>query len=46
MTPPIDIPEDKVIRWHPEFKLDTVPDVEAAELPKPPFKGENYRIVN
>lgn len=27
---------EKVTRWHPKFLLDEVPDVESAELPRPP----------
>ena len=38
-SPPIEIPDDKLIRWHPEFDLDNIPDVEEAELPKPPLTG-------
>ena len=26
-----------MLRWHPSFQLDCVPDVEEAELPKPPL---------
>eukprot|EP00731_Ephydatia_muelleri_P012345 Em0006g1239a len=40
-SPPIEIPDDKLIRWHPEFDLDNIPDVEEAELPKPPLT-ESY----
>jgi chromatin licensing and DNA replication factor 1 len=27
---------DKIMRWHPRFKLNNIPDIEPAELPKPP----------
>jgi hypothetical protein len=27
---------DKITRWHPKFRLDEVPDIEPAEVPKPP----------
>ena len=30
------ITEDKIVRWHPAFVLDTVPEVEEAPLPQPP----------
>ena len=30
-----------MLRWHPAFQLDSVPDVEEAELPKPPLT-ESY----
>lgn len=40
LVPPIRVPADKQIsRWHPQFKLDEIPDIVAAEnaLPaKPP----------
>ncbi len=39
LDPPLTIPEDKVLRWHPEFILDNVPNVVEASLPQPPFKG-------
>ena len=42
LDPPLDIPEEKVLRWHPAFQLDMVPDIEEAELPKPPLKGTIY----
>ena len=33
----IQINESNIKRWHPGFKLDSVPDVEPAELPQAPF---------
>ena len=39
LEPPMTIPDDEVNRWHPEFKLDLVPDVETANLPKPPVQS-------
>ena len=39
--PPLHIPDDKILRWHPAFTLDSVPEVEAAPLPAPPIK-ETY----
>lgn len=28
--------DKKIIRWHPKFHVDDVPDVAEAELPQPP----------
>lgn len=39
LNPPLVIPDEKILRWHPSFTLDTIPDVEEAELPKPPITG-------
>ena len=39
LDPPLDISDDKVMRWHPAFPLDSVPEVEESELPKPPMTG-------
>ncbi|XP_076470444.1 DNA replication factor Cdt1-like isoform X2 [Babylonia areolata] len=36
--PPIQIPSSKMTRWHPRFPLDSVPDIEKAELPEPPIQ--------
>ncbi|KAK0046376.1 DNA replication factor Cdt1 [Biomphalaria pfeifferi] len=33
---PLNVPDDKITRWHPLFQLDKVPEVIPAELPKPP----------
>ena len=41
LKPPLHIPDDKILRWHPAFALDSVPEVEAAPLPAPPIK-ETY----
>ena len=41
LKPPLHIPDEKVLRWHPAFALDSVPDVEATPLPTPPIK-ETY----
>lgn len=35
LIPSIRIPDDKLVRWHPEFDLLQVPDIEAAKLPLP-----------
>lgn len=36
LEPPLEIPKDKITRWHPEFDIEKVPDVEPAKLPQPP----------
>lgn len=41
LNPPLTIPDEKVLRWHPAFALDAVPEVEVAPLPLPPIK-ETY----
>ena len=41
LDPPLTIPDEKILRWHPAFALDTVPDIAAAPLPTPPIK-ETY----
>ena len=40
LDPPLSIPEEKVLRWHPAFPLEHIPDVEPATLPRPPVTGE------
>lgn len=32
----LSIPEEKLTRWHPRFRLDEVPDIEPSALPEPP----------
>ncbi|OXB78402.1 UNVERIFIED_CONTAM: hypothetical protein H355_009173 [Colinus virginianus] len=36
LSPPMEVPEDKLTRWHPRFRVDEVPDISPAELPQPP----------
>ncbi|XP_069701256.1 DNA replication factor Cdt1 [Periplaneta americana] len=36
LVPPMIIPRDKLTRWHPEFEIDQVPDIEPDSLPQPP----------
>uniref|UniRef100_A0A1A9WV46 CDT1 domain-containing protein n=1 Tax=Glossina brevipalpis TaxID=37001 RepID=A0A1A9WV46_9MUSC len=36
LNPPLSIPKEKVVRWHPDFDLENCPDVELAHLPQPP----------
>ena len=40
LNPPLVIPDAKVLRWHPAFSLDAIPEVVESELPKPPVAGE------
>ncbi|XP_065517690.1 DNA replication factor Cdt1 [Lathamus discolor] len=36
LSPPMVVPEEKLMRWHPRFNVDEVPDIIPAELPRPP----------
>ncbi|XP_054026285.1 DNA replication factor Cdt1 [Dryobates pubescens] len=36
LKPPLEVPEEKLTRWHPRFNVDKVPDISPAELPQPP----------
>lgn len=36
LDPPMIIPDDKLTRWHPEFELEKVPEVDCARLPEAP----------
>lgn len=36
LDPPMDIPKDKLKRWHPEFDIEHIPDIEMDALPEPP----------
>ncbi|KAK4316208.1 hypothetical protein Pmani_012613 [Petrolisthes manimaculis] len=40
LDPPIPSSSVAIKRWHPEFPLEEIPDIEAAELPKPPVTNE------
>lgn len=31
------IPEEKLTRWHPRFRLDEIPEIESSALPEPPY---------
>lgn len=31
-----DVPVDKINKWHPNFDLENLEDIEASELPRPP----------
>lgn len=36
LDPPMVIPDDKLTRWHPEFEIEKVPEVDCAKLPEMP----------
>lgn len=36
LDPPMVIPDDKLTRWHPEFEIEKVPEVESSKLPEMP----------
>lgn len=36
LDPPMVIPDDKLARWHPEFEIEKLPEVEWAKLPEIP----------
>uniref|UniRef100_A0A8C5DGH9 CDT1 Geminin-binding domain-containing protein n=1 Tax=Gouania willdenowi TaxID=441366 RepID=A0A8C5DGH9_GOUWI len=36
LVPPLSVPEDKLTRWHPRFKVDSVPPVQPSTLPQAP----------
>ncbi|KAJ2943722.1 hypothetical protein O0L34_g16835 [Tuta absoluta] len=38
LDPPMEIPDDKLTRWHPEFEIEKVPEVDCAKLPEMPNK--------
>lgn len=40
LDPPMTIPKDKIMRWHPEFDIERLPDIESAELPQPPIEDK------
>ena len=37
LEPPVTVDRTRITRWHPEFPLESVPDVLPALLPKPPI---------
>ncbi|XP_013190757.2 DNA replication factor Cdt1 [Amyelois transitella] len=41
LDPPMVIADNKLVRWHPEFELEKVPEVECAKLPELP-NAEKY----
>ena len=36
LDPPMVIPDDKLTRWHPEFEIEKLPEVESGKLPEMP----------
>ena len=36
LNPSISVDDEKLLRWHPKFHLDDVPDICEAPLPQPP----------
>ena len=36
LDPPITLDKKKLTRWHPEFDVDSVPDIVSSPLPLPP----------
>uniref|UniRef100_A0A8D9A4G9 DNA replication factor Cdt1 n=1 Tax=Cacopsylla melanoneura TaxID=428564 RepID=A0A8D9A4G9_9HEMI len=41
LVPPVFLDKDKLTRWHPEFELERVPDIEAADIPHPKKEATN-----
>ncbi|XP_013172636.1 PREDICTED: DNA replication factor Cdt1 [Papilio xuthus] len=36
LDPPMEIPDDKLVRWHPEFEIEKLPEIPCAKLPEMP----------
>lgn len=36
LNPSLSVDDDKIVRWHPKFRLDEVPDAKEGMLPEPP----------
>ncbi|XP_026762568.2 DNA replication factor Cdt1 [Galleria mellonella] len=36
LDPPMIIPDNKLVRWHPEFDLEKLPEIDCAKLPELP----------
>ncbi|XP_074035173.1 chromatin licensing and DNA replication factor double parked [Leptinotarsa decemlineata] len=36
LIPPMVIDKEKITRWHPEFDIEKLPDIETSPLPEPP----------
>ena len=45
LAPPLEIADDKVFRWHHEFSLDSVPEIEEGDLPAPPASLGGHPIT-
>ncbi|KAL1458493.1 hypothetical protein WDU94_008639 [Cyamophila willieti] len=41
LVPPVFLDKDKLTRWHPEFELERVPDIEVADIPQPKKEATN-----
>lgn len=33
---PMHVPKEKIVRWHPEFDVESCKPIEQADLPQPP----------
>ncbi|XP_064599103.1 DNA replication factor Cdt1-like [Liolophura sinensis] len=42
LSKPLAIPDEKITRWHPQFKLDEVPDMDISPLPEAPFEKKYH----
>lgn len=42
LKPPVEIADQLVFRWHCDFCLDSVPDIEEGDLPTPPSSGATF----
>ncbi|XP_019876874.1 DNA replication factor Cdt1 isoform X3 [Aethina tumida] len=38
LDPPMNIEKGRITKWHPEFDIEKVPDIEQSEIPKPPVE--------
>jgi len=36
LDPPLTIPSDKIVKWHPSFPLECIADIKPSPLPQPP----------
>ena len=36
LNPSVTVDDSKIIRWHPKFHLDNIPDIDQTPLPEPP----------
>ncbi|CAF0778041.1 unnamed protein product [Didymodactylos carnosus] len=45
LCPAVNIPEENLIRWHPEFDLENIPDIDVADLPVAPDAVEKKNIA-
>ena len=34
---PVEVPDADLKRWHPTFKIDSLPHIEESDLPQPPM---------